>query len=544
MSLRPIELAQVCAELSERLRGAVAQRAYVPSPGLCFLELRVPGQSALLCLSAQAGLGRLSIAAERPVSPAQASTLQQVLRRELCGARLASIRHQEGAKEVTLEWEKAGKLFRLHLELSGAGALVLTGGDEKVLAVHAAPERGLRAGGTFSPPAAGPSAASSTATPLPAESSAASGTVTPPAVGSSAASSTATPLPAGPSAAVGTATPPAVGSSAAPGTATPLTSPGAAPSARSSSRLVPDPAAPFPFAEAAERLFAGKDVSRRADAARRALTGALRAKLSRTERTLPKVRAEASRQPEAEGHRQAGELVSRNLHLLTRGAREVRLTEYTAQGPVERVVPLDPALPPKAQAERHFHQYRRLLRGCEHAARRLVELTAEHEALTRELSRLEALGEDELLGLASRGPAPKKAGPSVASPYREYRSARGERIWVGKNAAGNDALTFEVASAQDLWLHARGVPGSHVVVPLAKNTVLPQELLLDAAHLAVHHSDAKAEPRAEVSYTSVKFVHRQKGGSPGQVTFTREKTLLVRLEPERLRRLLASAAAP
>ena len=519
MSLRPFELAQVCAELAGPLRGSVVQGVFAPAPGLCFLELRLPGRSVLLCLSAQAEVGRLSIAPARPASPAQASTLQQVLRRDLVGARLAAIEHADGAREVTLAWDKAGRALRLHLELSGTGALVFTAGDDRVLAVHAAKERGLRAGGLYAPPAAGPGAANA----APVASSAAP--VTPGEV-----LFVPSEVPFIPSEVEG-----------APRRA--LSSP-SAPGGRNSSRLVPDPSSPFPFAEAAERLFAGKDVSRRADAVRRALTAPLRAKLARTARTQGKVRAESARQPEAERHRQAGELVSRNLHLLPRGAREVRLTEYTADGPVERVVPLDPALPPKAQAERHFHQYKRLLRGCEHAARRLAELTAEHQRLAQELARLEALTDEALAAQSPPGaPAPKKAGPSVASPFREYRSAKGARIWVGKNAAGNDALTFERAGAHDVWLHARGVPGSHVVIPLEKNADLPQELLLDAAHLAVHHSDAKAEPRAEVSYTPVKFVHRVKGGSPGQVTFTREKTLLVRLEPARLRRLLESVEA-
>jgi predicted ribosome quality control (RQC) complex YloA/Tae2 family protein len=61
---------------------------------------------------------------------------------------------------------------------------------------------------------------------------------------------------------------------------------------------------------------------------------------------------------------------------------------------------------------------------------------------------------------------------------------------------------------------------------------------LDAAHLALHHSGAKGEPRGEVSWVPVKFVKKVKGGAPGQVLYTREKTLVVRMEPERLERLL------
>ena len=68
-------------------------------------------------------------------------------------------------------------------------------------------------------------------------------------------------------------------------------------------------------------------------------------------------------------------------------------------------------------------------------------------------------------------------------------------------------------------------------------------MLLDVAHLALHHSGAKGEPRGEVSYVPVKFVRKVKGGAHGQVTFTREKTFVVRMEPERLERLLKSRHA-
>jgi predicted ribosome quality control (RQC) complex YloA/Tae2 family protein len=114
----------------------------------------------------------------------------------------------------------------------------------------------------------------------------------------------------------------------------------------------------------------------------------------------------------------------------------------------------------------------------------------------------------------------------------------GQRIWVGRGSEDNDALTFKVAKPFHLWLHARGQPGSHVVVPLEKGMEVAQEVLLDAAHLALHHSGAKGEPRGEVSYVPVKFIRKVKGGAPGQVLFSREKTFMVRMEPERLERLL------
>jgi predicted ribosome quality control (RQC) complex YloA/Tae2 family protein len=109
---------------------------------------------------------------------------------------------------------------------------------------------------------------------------------------------------------------------------------------------------------------------------------------------------------------------------------------------------------------------------------------------------------------------------------------------VGRGATHNDALTFKVAKPHHLWLHARGVPGAHVVVPLEKKQTIDQETLLDAAHLAFHHSDARGERAGEVSYTPVRYV--RKAGAPGAVTFTRETTFWLKVEPDRLKRLLSS----
>ncbi len=109
---------------------------------------------------------------------------------------------------------------------------------------------------------------------------------------------------------------------------------------------------------------------------------------------------------------------------------------------------------------------------------------------------------------------------------------------MGKGSEQNDELTFHIARPFDVWLHARGVPGSHVILASQKNVDVPQEALIDAAHLAHHHSQRKGEPRGEVAWTQAKFVRKPKGAGPGQVTFTREKTMVVRIEPERLERLL------
>ncbi|MCA3014781.1 MAG: DUF814 domain-containing protein [Myxococcaceae bacterium] len=286
------------------------------------------------------------------------------------------------------------------------------------------------------------------------------------------------------------------------------------------------------LAYAAEALFTGQE-QRRWHEERLA---PVRAKLKRLARTREKVLAEASRGPDAERLRLEGELLAQNRARLTRGLTEVRLPEYRPDGVVvEHLVRLDPKRTPQQEQEHRFHQYRRLTRGIAFATTRLEQLERERARLEAELAALEQAPVEA--PVAPRRPS----GPEAAlPPYRTYESHGGQPIWVGRGAAHNDSLTFQVARPWHEWFHARGVPGAHVVVPLQKSVALSQEVMLDAAHLALHHSDLKGEPRGEVSYVPVKRVRKGRDAAPGAVTYTGEKTLMLRVEPERLARLLAT----
>lgn len=475
MSLRPSELELVVAEVSARLGGAVVQKAWCPLPRLAYLEVRVPGRSVLLCLCAEGELARVSVAADRFPTPGEPAPFQRWLRQELVGLKLMGASWAEAERVVTLDFQSEESRRRLVLELGAPGGLVLLTEPGRVLMLSG---DGLAQRRGLHPGAQW--------------------------------------------------TPPE-----------PLSPEALARVKASSSRLSPLPGDAFPYAEAAEQLLGPKDKSSRADAIRRRLALPYRARLKRSGRTLEKVRAEASRGPDAEKHRQLGELLTQNLYRLKRGATEVTLTAYTESGMEEVQVKLDPKRTPKEEADWHFHQYRRLTRGVEHARQREAELAREVAHAEAALKQLEALDEDSLLAQAEvlqQGAA--EEGPPEARPFKEYVGHGGQRIWVGKGGEDNDTLTFKVARPYHLWLHARGLPGSHVVVPLAKGVEVAQEVLLDAAHLALHHSGAKGEPRGEVSWVPVKFVKKVKGGAHGQVQYTREKTLVVRMEPERLERLL------
>jgi predicted ribosome quality control (RQC) complex YloA/Tae2 family protein len=115
---------------------------------------------------------------------------------------------------------------------------------------------------------------------------------------------------------------------------------------------------------------------------------------------------------------------------------------------------------------------------------------------------------------------------------------------VGKGAVDNDALTLTVARPHDLWLHARGLQGAHVIIPRERGSELSPDVLLDAAHLAAHFSSARGEASAEIQHAERRHVRKPKGFAPGAVRVDRERVLLLRVEPERLKRLLASEKSP
>ena len=469
MSLTPAEITQVIAELAP-LAGGVVQKAFVPRDRVAILELRVPGQSAMLLLSAEAGLARLHLASGRPPSPQEALPFQQQVRAHLVGRALAAI-ERLSERRVELHFRDREGERVLQVELSGRhGNLVLTSASGVVIATAGAPwptGRALQPGKPYE------------------------------ALDEGAKRS-------------------------------------------SMSRFTPGP--DFAVSAAIEREYGERDVQATLDERRSRLEKPLRQRRDRLRRTLIKVEAEANRTAAAETHRVAGELLKVNQHQVKRGATEARLIDYASGEPLEVVIALKPELSVADNLAWHFRQYRRLSQGSQRAGARLLELQAELAAIEARLAELPQLPLESLEQLVQAAPVastPEDAREAQRLPFKQFIGIGGRRIRVGKGARENDALSFKHARPHDLWLHARGLPGAHVVVPLEKGEAAPPELLLDACALAVHFSSAKGQDRVEVSYLPAKYLRKVKG-APGAVTYSQEKTLRYVHEPARIARLLAS----
>ena len=296
------------------------------------------------------------------------------------------------------------------------------------------------------------------------------------------------------------------------------------------------------------------------EGAHAALLRALKTSISRLARREDAIRGDLARIGEAEVLAARARLFVAEASRAPRGARVLKVLDWSTGDAVEAELALDPARTARDQIDAVFKRARRLKEGgrigrereaaAEGARTRLEAIAkevgdaADLAALTALEARARAAAPRDFGGTANaqRGAAHAVAGragvPAPRSPFRAFFNASGARILVGRGAADNDALTFHVAKPHDLWLHAKGHAGAHVVVPLAKGKACPAELLVDAAHLAAHFSDARDEALVEVQHTPRRYLRKPRGSAPGLVVVDREKVLLLRKDDATLRRLL------
>lgn len=305
----------------------------------------------------------------------------------------------------------------------------------------------------------------------------------------------------------------------------------------------------LPIVEDAE----GTENSATTDAAR-ALDRALRQAEKRLQRKLTAIDGDLRRAEGAPELRKQASLLLAKLHELEPNQRRVELNDWDHPKQPPVVLQWPPPHTPAQMVERLFHRARRYERGAEIAKERYSTCAKELERIARWRSTLEH-GNDELdaheletivaqsktlLGRHGLKTERKKRDdkPAPRSPFRLFETREG-RIAVGRSAADNDELTLRHARPHDLWLHARGQRGAHVVVPLAgRRATCPQRLLLDAAMLAAHFSAARDEKIVEIVCAKRSHVQKRRAAAPGSVQVLQEKVILVRPEHERLRHLL------
>ena len=221
------------------------------------------------------------------------------------------------------------------------------------------------------------------------------------------------------------------------------------------------------------------------------------------------------------------------------------VVDYATDPPATIRIALEPGRPLQEQVQRRFRLARRLQAAEAKALERLEMIEAEGKKLAGVAREIETIaergGSDAAIAafmaahadlFGASGQTPRKKGEPLPSelPYREYVSASGRAIWVGKSSKKNDVMTFKHASPHAQWLHVSGYAGTHVIVPKKRDEALDAATLSDAALLAAHFSKAP-DGAVEVSVTEVKFVRKVRGANAGQVKIERERHVIVNKDP-------------
>jgi predicted ribosome quality control (RQC) complex YloA/Tae2 family protein len=294
---------------------------------------------------------------------------------------------------------------------------------------------------------------------------------------------------------------------------------------------------PHRFNRSVEATYRPLQEKTAAEEEKRRLTALIDEGIRRGRKKLQQISIGLAEAEKAGRFRYEGELLKGHLHQVRTGMTEVKIPDPAHPDQAEMTLSLDPALSPSENLERFFKRYKKAQAAQAALQTQMEKTKKELEALERNRT---VLLEGGTVAMAGKTPVPtrrekgKRAGPPT------FLSADGWSVIVGRNHRENEEITFRTARGNDLWFHARGVPGSHLIVRMDRGKEIPYQTLLDAATLALHFSDGRKEGKGDVVYTFRKYIQKPKGAKPGAVLVSQEKNIYIEIEPKRLERLLAS----
>jgi len=308
-----------------------------------------------------------------------------------------------------------------------------------------------------------------------------------------------------------------------------------------------NPESPFPLSAAIDAHYHKAEAASVVETVKNLRAGILKKSIKKLCRRIEAWREDLAKAEKYKTYARYGELIKANLGTIRKGQTDVAVVDYFDEELPNLTIPLDQTKTPQGNMDDYFRKHRKHLAAKRKLHPRIEAGQKELETLQRELTSIEqgTWQPPDKPSLMVRARILSRAGGGNGrqeqrhGPFRRFTSSDGLAIYVGRNARENDELTFGLAKSDDLWLHARGAPGSHVVVRLEKGTDPPPETVRDAAILALLYSNLKKSGKGDVIYTRRKWVKKAKGQAPGAVIVTQEKSLHVSLEKKRLDALKA-----
>ena len=259
----------------------------------------------------------------------------------------------------------------------------------------------------------------------------------------------------------------------------------------------------------------------------------------RTRRKMALQEKELLTAQDREHLRQMGDIVTANLHAITKGQRILEAENFYDPDMKQIQIPLSPLLSPQQNAAKFYKEYAKAKNAEKELTRQLELGRGELEYLESVLEELDrAENEQELEeirqelaagGYVRQDPGRKRMKQAASKPMR-FVSTDGYPIYVGRNNRQNDELTTKLAQKNDLWLHVQKQSGSHVIIPWA-GVQPPDDTITQAAQLAAWFSQGRQGQNVAVDVTPVRYVKKPGGAKPGMVIYTTYRTVYVTPDP-------------
>lgn len=259
----------------------------------------------------------------------------------------------------------------------------------------------------------------------------------------------------------------------------------------------------------------------------------LHTELKKDRRKIKKLNQQLDDAAEADRYRVRGEILTTYLNQVKRGMTKVTLNNYYDNNQ-PLTIKLNPNLTPSRNAQKYFTKYDKLKTSVTYVKQQKKLAEREIDYLANIESQIDLASPDDIqeirLELQEQGylkvkrqKSKKRRKVRVSKP-EQFHTSNGTLVLVGKNNLQNDRLSFKIANKNEIWLHVKDIPGSHVVI---RDTNPSNETILEAAQLAAYYSKGRNSDNVPVDYLPVKRLHKPSGAKPGFVTFTGQKTLYV-----------------
>ncbi|QIB26267.1 Rqc2 family fibronectin-binding protein [Caloranaerobacter azorensis] len=295
-----------------------------------------------------------------------------------------------------------------------------------------------------------------------------------------------------------------------------------------------------------EEFYLTRDKSDRLKQKSSDLRKVINTKLERNITKLAKLKEELLEAKSKDKYKIYGDLITSNIYRIEKGQNEVELENFYSPDYSIVKIKLDPKLTPAQNAQKYYKKYNKLKIAEMTLQEQITKTEEEIKYLENILvcmensSDIQELEEirDELIKegyIKGNNKNNKKSERIISKPYH-FISSDGYDIYVGKNNKQNDYLTLKFAEKNDIWLHTKDIPGSHVIIKSNGKNV-PEKTILEAALLAAYYSKGKMSSNVPVDYTERKYVKKPKGSKPGMVIYVNNNTLYVTPKIEEINKI-------